>query len=346
MRIGIATVQCPFIRGGAESHVRNLGRAIKRAGHDVEIIAMPFRFDPAEQVRRSMDIWETEDLDQVNGYHMERIICMKFPAFYARHPNKVAWIIHQHRAVYDLWNTPYVGDLPKKPEGHALREDIFRRDTTAFRKCRTVYTIAKVVSDRLRHFNGVESKPLYHPPPISEQLYTDPAESYILAPSRLESLKRLDLVIEAMQYVRSPVVALIAGDGGQRANLERKVEELGLRHKVRLVGNVSEQDMPVWYAKSLAVFFGPHDEDMGYITLEAMLAAKAVITCADSGGPLEFVRHGETGYVLPPDPREVAQAIEELHHNRKRAAELGRAGRERYHALKISWENVVHTLLS
>src|SRR5262249_55386485 len=155
--------------------------------------------------------------------------------------------------------------------------------------CRTIYTIAKVVSDRLKHFNGIESKPLYHPPPIAEHLYSEKAEPYILAPSRLETLKRLDLIIDAMRYVRSPVVALIAGDGGQRGNLQKKIEEFGLGHKVRLVGNINEAEMPDWYAKCLAVFFGPHQEDMGYITLEAMLAAKPVITCTDSGGPLEFV---------------------------------------------------------
>ena len=41
--------------------------------------------------------------------------------------------------------------------------------------------------------------------------------------------------------------------------------------------------------EALGVIFPPLDEDYGYVTLEAMLAAKPVITCTDSGGPLEFV---------------------------------------------------------
>ena len=46
------------------------------------------------------------------------------------------------------------------------------------------------------------------------------------------------------------------------------------------------------YAHSLGVIFPAVDEDYGYVTLEAMLSSKPVITCADSGGPLEFVVDG------------------------------------------------------
>jgi glycosyltransferase involved in cell wall biosynthesis len=346
MRIGVATVQCPFIRGGAEAHVRNLTQAIARAGCDVEVIAMPFRFHPIEQVRRSMDVWESEDLEQVNGYHMDRVICMKFPAYYLRHPNKVAWLIHQHRAVYELWETPYVGALPSLPGAQELRNDIVQRDTASLAACRQVFTISRVVSDRLKNFNGISSQALYHPPPIADHLYTEKAEGYILAPSRLETLKRLDLIIEAMCFVRSPVVTFIAGDGGQKAALARKIEELNLSHRVRLVGNVTEDDMPAWYARCLGVFFGPYSEDMGYITLEAMLAAKPVITCTDSGGPLEFVVDRENGYVVPPDPREVADAIDRLYEHPGRAASMGRAGLERYWHLDISWDRVVEKLVA
>ncbi len=66
------------------------------------------------------------------------------------------------------------------------------------------------------------------------------------------------------------------------------------------------------YAHASAVFFGPLDEDYGYVTLEAMLSSKPVITCRDSGGPLEFVVNNETGYVTEPEPEEIAAALEKL----------------------------------
>ena len=40
--------------------------------------------------------------------------------------------------------------------------------------------------------------------------------------------------------------------------------------------------------RALAVAYAPLDEDYGYVSLEAMLSSKAVVTCADSGGPRDF----------------------------------------------------------
>jgi glycosyltransferase involved in cell wall biosynthesis len=62
-------------------------------------------------------------------------------------------------------------------------------------------------------------------------------------------------------------------------------------------------------ARCRAVVFVPHDEDYGFVTVEAFAAAKPVITCQDSGGPLELVRDGENGWIVPPTPADVARAM-------------------------------------
>jgi len=54
------------------------------------------------------------------------------------------------------------------------------------------------------------------------------------------------------------------------------------------------------------------DEDLGYVALEAMYAGKPVVTCLDSGGPLEFVVHDQTGFVTEPTPEALAEAIDRL----------------------------------
>ena len=92
--------------------------------------------------------------------------------------------------------------------------------------------------------------------------------------------------------------------------------------------------------------YPPYDEDYGYITLEAMLSSKPVITCRDSGGPLEFIRDGGSGHVVEPAPEAVAEAMMRLLENRSRAAEFGRAGRQEYLQKGISWEDVVEKLLA
>ena len=65
-------------------------------------------------------------------------------------------------------------------------------------------------------------------------------------------------------------------------------------------------------ARCLGVVFTPYDEDYGYVTLESFLASKPVITCTDSGGPVELVEDGVSGWVTEPDPRSVAEAIDRL----------------------------------
>jgi glycosyltransferase involved in cell wall biosynthesis len=98
------------------------------------------------------------------------------------------------------------------------------------------------------------------------------------------------------------------------------------------------------YAGALGVIFAPYDEDYGYVTLEAFLAHKPVITAADSGGPNEFVIDGVNGGVCPPDPEAIGAAIARLDADRPRAAAMGDAGYER--ARTITWTGVVEKLVT
>ena len=345
MRIGVITVQVPFIRGGAEILTDGLVKAICEAGHEVEEISMPFRFAPVSEVKRSMDIWASENFEYMNGYTMDLVICLKFPTFYLQHPNKVAWIIHQHRAVYDLWDTAFTEGLSTTSDGKALRQDIIQRDTQALKSFHKLFAIGKTVSKRLQYFNQISSITLYHPPKLDSYFYNAPAEPYIFFPSRLERLKRQDLLIKAMKYVKSPVVALLAGDGGQKMALQNLIEQLDINHRVRLIGRLSDAEIIGFYAHCLGVFFGSYDEDYGYVTLEAMLAAKPVITCNDSGEAVEFVIDQETGFVVNPEPEAIAQAIDDLYFHQQSAVAMGMAGLEKYRALNISWDNVINKLL-
>jgi glycosyltransferase involved in cell wall biosynthesis len=345
MRIGVTTVQVPFIRGGAEILTDGLVKSLRAAGHEAEEISMPFRFAPVSEVKRSMDVWASENFEYMNGYNPDLVICLKFPTFYLQHPNKVAWVIHQHRAVYDLWDTPFTEGLSTTSEGQALRQNIIRFDTQAFKNFSKVFTIGKTVSKRLQQFNQISSITLYHPPKLDSYFYNAPAEPYIFFPSRLEELKRQYLLIKAMKYVQSPVVALLAGEGGHKIALQNLIQQLDLNQRVRLIGRLSDSEMLGFYAHCLGVFFGSYDEDYGYVTLEAMLAAKPVITCTDSGEAVEFVVDRETGFIVQPEPEAIARAIDDLYFHQKRASAMGKAGLERYRALDISWENVVNNLL-
>ncbi len=337
MRVAVATVQVPFISGGAEVLAAGLLDALRRAGHASEIVTLPFRFFPDTEVDRAMRVWEEEDFARLNLYEPDLVVCLKFPAYGLRHPRKTTWLLHQHRPAYET----RVSDMTA--DERALAQRVREFDHRHLNGTR-LFTISRRVSDRLRSSNGLDSVALYHPPFESEKLYCGEALPYLFFPSRFESAKRQELLVRAMALVKSPVGALLVGEGGQIGRMRELVGELGLQSRVRLLGTVGWDEMRALYARSLAVFFGPQDEDYGYVTLEAMLSRKPVITCTDSGGPLEFVVDGETGCVVAPEPVAVAEAIDALWADRARARRMGEAGFDRYRMLDIRWDHVVERL--
>ena len=345
MRIAIATVQVPFLYGGAELLAEGLRDACREAGHETDIVTYPFRYEPNAHIRGTMALWEAEDLGQPGSGMPELTICLRFPAYGVKAPRKALWLLHQHRGVYDLWDSKH-RESPASPDEARLRDEIIAFDNLHLGSFKRRFTIAANVARRLKLYNGLDAEALYHPPALASRLYTTEAEPYIFFPSRIETLKRQSLLVEAMLHVRSPVVALLSGTGGQQPALEALIAQRGLGDRVRLLGPVDDEQLCAFYASALGVFFGPVDEDLGYVTLEAMLAEKPVITCTDSGGPLEFVVDGETGFVVPPEPEAVAAAIDRLASDRDRARAMGRSGRARYEELGISWQAPVDALLA
>jgi glycosyltransferase involved in cell wall biosynthesis len=340
MRVLVASFQVPFQHGGASYLAEGLIDALKTQGHDADLVTMPFRFFPDIQVRRAMEIWAEEDFSQLNMIEPDLVIPLSFPAIYCRHPNKRPWLMHQFRGAYELYTDNQPLGISEK-----TRLAIHETDTSALSGCDKVFTISANVTARLKRNNSINSTPLYHPPPLAKHFYTNTAQPFIFAPSRIEQLKRQDLLVQAFALVRSPVGCIIAGMGGQYGALREQVARLGLEHRVRLVGSVSDSDKLSYYANSLGVFFGPIDEDYGYVTLEAMLASKPVITCSDSGGPIEFVRDKETGRIVEPTPEAVAEAIDSLYERKHRATQMGLAGKRHYERLGLSWSRTLDKLL-
>jgi len=346
MNILLATVQVPFVRGGAEILAESLLGALRGAGHRAEIVAIPFKWYPAEVIPDQMLACGLLDVSDFNDCRVDKVIGLKFPAYLIPHPRKTMWLIHQHRQAYDQWGTQF--GLNNDPMGAQVKEVIHRADKKLFSESGDIYTIAGNVSRRLRHYCGVESQPLYNPPAGAELYTCDAAGDYFFFPSRVDLVKRQSLVIEALAKTRQPVRVRFAGaptSESQMKSILKLVARLGVADRIQWLGSVSEQDKRALYAQSLGVIYPPLDEDYGYVTLEAMLASKPVITCTDAGGPLEFVVDEETGIIAESDPASLADAMDRLWLERKVAARMGLAGRARYMGMDITWDHVVSTLL-
>lgn len=346
MKIAIATVQVPFIRGGAEIHAEMLRDELKKRGHQADIITIPFKWYPEKTILDCMLMGRMMDLTEVNGEKIDRVIALKFPAFYVKHDNKVVWLLHQHRQAYDLWETPY-GDIHLWEHGDRLRQTIIENDNKYLKEARKIYTNAENTAKRLKKYNGLDGEALYHPPLNYEKMYCEGYGDYIFYASRIDSIKRQRMLVEAAKYTKSDVKFIIAGNGSQAeiAYIKDVIEKNKLSDKVKLVGFISEDQKIQYYANCLAVYFGAYDEDYGYITLEGFFSKKAVIVHKDAGGPLEFVKDGENGYILDNDPKKLAEKIDELYGNKKMAQQMGENGNQLLIEKHINWDYVIEKLL-
>lgn len=348
MKIIIVTVQSLFVRGGAEIHAESLREALRAEGHDAEIVAIPFKWYPPARILDQILACRLLDVTESDGVEVDRVIGLKFPAYFVSHPNKVLWVLHQHRPAYDLWDHP-LGDLHLHPNGSDVREAIRQADQRLIPEAKAVYANSLNVSRRLKSFCGIDSTPLYHPPKNASQFFCAEGRDYLFFPSRLSPNKRQRLVLEALARTRHPVRVCFASSANHSAyaqELMTLAHDLDLDERAVFLGEISEEEKLAWFAHAGAVVYPPIDEDYGYVTLESMLSAKPVITCTDSGGPLEFVKHRETGLIVEPVPEAMAEAMDELWEKPAVAAALGRAGRAYHDSLEITWPNVVARLLS
>src|SRR4029078_7186480 len=93
------------------------------------------------------------DLTESNGLPVDRLIGLKFPAYLVPHPAKVLWIVHQHRAAYDLWEHP-LGDLANAPDGAAVRDLVHDAERRLLPEARALHAISATVAHRLQQHLG------------------------------------------------------------------------------------------------------------------------------------------------------------------------------------------------
>jgi glycosyltransferase involved in cell wall biosynthesis len=342
-KVVVCEAQVPFVHGGAERHVRALVDQLRRHGYQAEAVAIPFKWYPKEELLAQAAAWRLVDLSEANGDRIERVIATKFPTYFVRHPQKVTWLFHQYRAIYDLIGTPY-SEFTHNEADVRLRDRLIALDNEMLGESKRLFANGRNTAARLARFNGMSAEPLYHPPPLAGRLRAGAYGDYVMSVGRLEANKRVDLIIRALACAGPAVRLVIVGEGPLAGQLRQTAVTAGVADRVTLAGGVDDQQLVDLYAEALAVVFPPFDEDYGYVTLEAFLARKAVVTTTDAGGPLEFVEDGVTGFVVEPSPEALGAALGRLAGDRARARALGEAGYDRARA--ITWDGVVARLMS
>ena len=340
MRLAVCMPQVPFERGGTEIFADGLVQALRERGHETELVTVPYKWYPGEQVLTQAFVWRLLDLEEANGRQIDAVIATKFPSYAVRHPRKVVWLLHQFRQAWDLDRTE-LGQFSESAEDRALRRKVLEFDRVTLGEARAIFTTSSIVAGRLRDSTGLDAEVLA-PPPAPLDFHCDAYEDFILSVNRLDRAKRIDLLLEAAART-TDIRVVIAGDGPDRERLEQLARERGLNGRAEFTGRVSDSELADLYARCLGVYYAPVDEDYGLVPYEAFLSQKPVITATDAGGPLDIVHDRTTGLVVTPTVDELARACMWLREHRDDARAFGRAGREL--ASAVTWEACIDRLL-
>jgi len=341
MRIAVCRPQVPFARGGAEIFTDRLVDELRARGHDADLVSVPFKWYPGTRVLTQAFLWRMLDLEEADGQRIDLVVATKFPSYVVRHPEKRVWLVHQFRQAYELDGTE-LGQFGDSPDDRAIRRKVQALDRVALGEASKLFAISQNVANRVEASTGLTAEVLPHPPQALEyrcEHYGD----FVLSVNRLDRAKRIDLLIEAAASDGSLEI-VIAGDGPDRERLERLARERGLNGRARFTGRIGESELADLYARCLAVYYAPVDEDYGMVPLEAFLSEKPVLTTTDAGGPLEVVSDGSTGLVVTPDVAEIARALGWLREHRDEAATYGRAGKAI--ATEVTWDRAIGRLLA
>jgi glycosyltransferase involved in cell wall biosynthesis len=340
MRILVCSPQVPFARGGAEILAERLTQELVARGHEADLVTMPFKWYPRENVLTHALLWRLADLTEVDGRPIDLVIGTKFPSYVVKHPNKVVWLVHQFRQAYELDRTE-LGQFSESAEDRATRRAIHRLDGVALGEARKLAAISQNVADRVRRNNGLEAQVLL-PPPQRLDFRCDDYGDFVLSVNRLDRAKRIDLLLEAAAADGS-MRCVIAGDGPDKERLQSIARSRGLDGRAQFAGRVGEAELADLYARCRGVYYAPVDEDYGMVPYEAFLASKPVVTTSDAGGPLDVVHDRQTGLVIEPRADELARACRFLLDHDAEARAWGEAGREL--AVQVTWDKVIEGLL-
>ena len=126
------------------------------------------------------------------------------------------------------------------------------------------------------------------------------------------------------------------------AQLRALAEAKGVASRVDFLGFVSDDDLLTLLATTRAAVYTPVNEDYGYVTLEAFLSGKTLITTNDTGGVLEFAT-AESGFIAEPVAESLGAAMSRAWNTKAtRLREMAEVGHKR--VAPIQWDAVIDTL--
>lgn len=204
---------------------------------------------------------------------------------------------------------------------------------------------------------GVDISRFYPIPPdeAKEAIGVPPCESMLLYVGRIEPLKGIDVLIEALAVLQAEnttvCLVVIGGDpenGEQAPNeemerLQSMCRQAGLKDLVTFLGKRSQDSLPYYYSAAEAVVVPSHYESFGMVALEAMACGTPVVA-SQVGGLAFLVQDGVTGYTVPvDDPQALAHRLLDLLQDHELRSRLGAQALVVAH--QYAWEKIATRMI-
>ena len=168
-----------------------------------------------------------------------------------------------------------------------------------------------------------------------------------LSINRFERKKSIDLCIKALIELKNNILSdkdferyniqlVIAGGYDERVKenvdhfneLKEIAKEGGVISYITWKRAFKDEEKPILLSNACAILYTPTNEHFGIVPIECMASCKPVIACA-SGGPLESISNGKTGYLCEPNARSFANAMFKFIKDKQLSKKMGMDGRER-----------------
>jgi len=323
-------------RGGIERLTLQVQTSLESTGHDVQLLT-PQRLGPGALGRQLGRLWFLLQLmpalwrsQQVLSMHVLMLKPLRWLGWCRKEDQDLLCWVHG----IEVWG--------RNREIHSkaltrcrklLASSQFTREQLACIPCpiSVVHPMADLIDPALK------------PTPIPNTLNL----LTVARMSRAESYKGHQLIVEALNelHIRGELnqrlLWEVVGEGDERPELMQRVAELGLEPWVHFHGTLTDEELRAAFARS-SIFIMPSSfainkrgeasgEGFGIVYLEAALAGRASIAC-ELGGQSDLIRHGETGWLIPPESSALVKVLLELIHTPNLAKQRGLKARA--HALK------------
>jgi glycosyltransferase involved in cell wall biosynthesis len=364
LRIGFVISYFHPLQSGAERQALEQGAELVRQGHTVHVVTRRIAGLPSDETVRGTQVHRWAAVRD-RGPLFAPSFVLGFTRALKRLRDEID-LVHTHQGLWEAVATGYAKralrtlptlvqpassgyfgeaqELARSRFAGMLRRTILRNDAFAAISSDIAreWRSQGVPEERIhRTASGVDIE-RFHPGPSTVESKL-PDRPRVIFTGRLHPQKNLGLLIDAWRLVRekSDAQLVVVGDGPARAELEARIEALGLVTSVHMVGAVP--DVAEWLRGGDVFVLPSVAEGMSNSLLEAMATGLACVA-SRIGGNEDLITQGETGLLVPPDASAWAGSMLQLLLDPAKARRLGDAAaaqaRSRYALPKIVAQNV------